>query len=152
MLPKYHISLGFLFSFILYFIFPEITLFMAGIVFLSSVLIDFDHYLYFVSRKKSLSLKKAYIYFIEKRKKYRKLDSKTKRKYYGGFYFLHGLEFVFLLFVFGYFFSVYFYFILLGVMFHLFLDYIDFIIYDKRFDKISVIYDFIKFKKLKFLE
>ena len=152
MLPKYHILIGFLFSLVLYSIFPEITLLNTGIIFLSSILIDVDHYLYFVFKKRNLSLKKAYFYFIEKKKKLEKMSLKEKRKNYNGFYFLHGLEFLLLVFFLGYFISEIFYFILIGLMLHFFLDYSEMIIDKKRIDKISVIYDFIKFKKLKFLE
>jgi len=61
MLPKTHIILGFVFSYILYW-FTSITIFQAILIFLSAVLIDFDHYLWYALRKKDYSLKKAYFW------------------------------------------------------------------------------------------
>lgn len=58
MLPKWHILFGFLFAYIIYW-FTSINVFEATLIFLSSVLIDFDHYVFIVNRKKIFNLKKG---------------------------------------------------------------------------------------------
>jgi hypothetical protein len=148
MIPKNHIVLGFLFSTILFFLSPKIGLIEASIIFLSSFLIDIDHYLYFVFKNKKINPIKAIKYFFNKREKFLSLSKKEKSKVYSGFYFLHGIETLFVLCLLGKFVSGYFYFVFLGVFFHLILDYIDQITNCKRIDKLSSIYDYFKFKKL----
>jgi len=152
MLPKYHIFFGFLFSFALLLFLPNITLIEAGIVFLSSFLIDVDHYFYYVFNRKNVNPKKAIDYFFEKRKKLSKMSLKERNKIYSCFCFLHGIEVLILLFVAGIFVSKYFFLIFIGFTFHLCLDLYEEINLGLRLDKISLIYDWFKFKKLKFLE
>ena len=151
MLLKYHIILGAILSLILVNLFN--FSWVAGIIiFLSSVLIDVDHYLYYVHRKKDWSLINAYSWFIIRRKKFLTLSKKQRSQFYTSFDFLHGFEVLIFLFLLGKFISVYFYYILIGVSFHLFLDIIYFkIVYD-GFNKSSLVYGFIKFQRMKFIE
>ena len=151
MLPKYHLLLGFIFSFILFLIFPNINLIGAGIIFLSSFLIDVDHYIYYILKKKSLNLRKAVNYFLEKRKKLRIMDVERRKGFYSGFCFLHGIEILMVLFIAGIFISKYFLLVFIGFTFHLFLDILEEIYNNLRIDKISIIYDWFKFKRLEFL-
>jgi hypothetical protein len=151
-LPKHHILLGFIFSLILFLIFPSINLIGAGIIFLSSFLIDVDHYIYYVLNKKGVSLRKAINYFLTKRKKLRNMNTKKRKKFYSSLCFLHGIEILIILFIAGIFISKYFLLIFIGFTFHMFLDIIEEIHNNLRIDKISVIYDWFKFKKLKFLK
>ncbi len=58
MLPKHHVVLGFVISLTVFIIFPSIGLISFLIIWASSVLIDFDHYLYYVFKKKDFSLKR----------------------------------------------------------------------------------------------
>jgi hypothetical protein len=152
MLPKYYICLGFILSVILFLIFPGINLAGAGIIFLSSFLIDVDHYIYYVFRKKDINLRKSVNYFLLKRKKLIKMNVGERKMVYSGFYFLHGIEILAVFFIAGIFLSKYFLFIFIGFSFHIFLDLLEEIYESLRLDKISVIYDWFKFKKLKFLE
>ena len=69
MLPKYHIIYGFILSLILFLIFPTLGLIGAGIIFLSSFLIDVDHYIYYVLKENKFSPRKAIHHFLEKRKR-----------------------------------------------------------------------------------
>jgi len=148
MLPKKHFIFGLIFSLILFLIF-KITLAETIIIFLSSFLIDVDHYFYYVFRRKNFNLIKAIKWFGAKRKKFKKLSSLEKRKYVGGFNCFHGLETLIILGFLGFSVSKYFYFILIGAGLHLILDYIE-IFYNFHYPlKISLIYDFFKFKKLK---
>ena len=152
MLPKYHILLGFIFSLTLFLIFPTIDLLSAGIIFLSSFLVDTDHYIYYVIKKKKINPKKAVNYFLEKRRQFVEMGSKRRREFYSCFCFLHGIEILVILFVAGIFISEYFLLIFIGFTFHLFLDVLEEMHFGLRLDKISIVYDWIKFKKLKYLE
>lgn len=106
MLPKFHALYGAIFSlFIHIFVFPDRT--AAVVVFLSTVFIDVDHYLFYVYKKSDLSLAKAYYYFVK-----------------GGTYRLmvfHTVEFVILLYLLS-FYSKYFLFVIVGILFHWALD------------------------------
>ena len=149
MLPKWHLFLGFIFSLILFIIFPKIGIIGFVIIFFSSFLIDADHYIYYVFKKRDLSLKNAYSWFIQKRKKYLALSRKKRNEVYLEIHFLHGIEPLLILFVLGIYVSEYFFYILIGFAFHLFLDITHQRKFHDRLDRISLIYDFIKFRNLK---
>lgn len=151
MYPKQHIIFGIIFSAFLLFLFPQIGSTGFLIIFLSSFLIDVDHYLYSVYKKKDLSLKNAYNWLTKNKKMFFSLSRKQRNGFYRGFYFLHGIEVLIVLFLFS-FFSKYFFFIFIGVAFHLLLDSVDQTIDWDRIDKFSLVYDFIKFRKLKLFE
>jgi hypothetical protein len=152
MLPKYHILLGFIFSSAIFLIFPKVSFFYAGVIFLSSFLIDIDHYIYYILKKRNFNPKKSVKYFFDKKLKMEKIPREERKKYYSGFYFLHGIEPVLVLSLLGTFINKIFFFILFGFSFHLILDFAYLIYKKKRIDKIFIIYDFFKFKKLKEIE
>lgn len=151
MLPKYHIILGLIFSTFLYFLIPEITLLPALIIWISSFMIDIDHYIYTAVRQKTINPWKVYkwhlkvFYYFEKNPKY----NKHKNDYYSAVFFLHGIEVLTILFLLGVFISDIFLFILIGFVFHLFLDLSFAIKKGYRLDKISVIYDVVNYRNLK---
>ena len=70
MLPKQHLFYGAIFALALFLIFPEIGLIGGLLIFFSTVLIDFDHYIYYVIKKKDLSLKNAYNSYLLMWKKF----------------------------------------------------------------------------------
>lgn len=148
MKPLKHIILGFIFSLILYFIFPKIKLIEFSLIFLSSFLIDVDHYLYYVYKKRNLNLKKAYKWFIQKRDKLLTLPKKKRAEYKSSFLFLHGIEFLIILGLLSLI-SEIFFFIFLGIAFHLILDIPEVYYRFNRADKISIFWDYFKFKNLK---
>ena len=149
MLVKYHIFIGFIFSIILFLIFHNITLIGAGIIFFSSFLIDFDHYIYYIIKKKDTNLINSINYFLRRRKDVKNMSIKERKKFYSGFCFLHGIEILIILFIAGIFISKYFLLIFIGFALHLALDIIEEVYNNARVDKISIIYDWFKFKKLK---
>lgn len=149
MLPKYHLAFGFIFSSILFLSLENLSLIGASIIFLSSFLIDVDHYIYYSFKRKDLSLKNSINYFLIQRKKLFKMNIKKRKKFYSCFCFLHGIEVLLLLFLMGIFISKYFLLIFIGFTFHLFLDLLEEIHEESRLDKLSLIYDWFKFKKLK---
>lgn len=150
--PRYHVIIGLIFSLILLYFFPKIGTIGFFLIWFSSVLIDVDHYLYYVYQKKNWNLKKAYLWFRIGSKKLNKLSKKQRSQFYQGFSFLHGFEILLLILIVGFFISEIFYFIFIGFTLHLFLDLIYQRTLHNRFDKYSIIYDFIKYKKLRFIE
>jgi len=148
MLPKYHILFGLLFSYILIYFF-NFSIISGIIIFLSSVLIDADHYFYFVFKKKNISLKNAFNFFTNIRKKYIALPKKEKRKYSTPIFIFHGIEFILIL-IFLSFVNKFFLWILIGVLFHLIFDLAE-LIYTKGIflTKISQIYVMIRNKNKK---
>lgn len=152
MYPLQHLFFGTLLGIFLLILFPQIWLINFVIVILSSVLIDVDHYLWYVYKKKDWSLTNAYNWFIKIIKKSFSFPRKQRNEFYVGFCFLHGIEFLFVLSILGIFISRFFLFVFIGIAFHLLLDITDGTIYIDRIDKFSVICDFFKFKKLKYIE
>ena len=103
MLPKYHIILGFFFSLILFLIFPFIGLLGFLIIFVSSVLIDADIYLYYVFTKKNFNLINAMKYYSKKRKEVLLLPMEQRAKKQGNIRIFHGIEVLLILFLLGFF-------------------------------------------------
>ena len=119
MLPSKHFIFGLMFVGFLYFIFPKITFIGFLIILSSTVLIDVDHYIYYIYKKKSFNLKNAYKWFIQIEKKLLSLPWKQRNKFQTGFCFLHGIEVLFVLLILGIFISKYFLFVFVGFAFHL---------------------------------
>lgn len=127
MLPKTHIILGGIFSILVWIIHPTIPWFNIVLIFLSSFLIDFDHYMYYVFKKKDINPFKSTSWFMKNHKngvikKFEKKNSKNKVKAY--FCAFHTVELLLLIFIFALFIKP-FLFILLGMLFHSLLDVID---------------------------
>ncbi len=146
--PRQHFFFGIFFSLFLFFIFPKIELIEALIVLASTVLIDVDHYIHYVFTKKNLSLRKAINWHHKKIREFTSLTRENRNKSYIAFCLFHGIEISILLF-FGIFLSHIFLFIFAGAAFHLLLDIICQPAYQDRIDKVSLVFDFFKFKKLK---
>lgn len=143
MLPKKHFIFGLVASIVFYFLIPSLSLLEIIIFFFSSVLIDFDHYLYFLYKKKSFNLKKAYFYFRKEGSKLHKKLKEEQKKYYTGIYIFHGIELVAINLVLGYFLHKIFYMVALGMFFHLILDWIQKIGRYEYPRKYSILYDLI---------
>jgi len=112
MLPKWHALLGAIFSIILVILFPAIGWLGAFVIFASSVLIDVDHYLWYVWKEKDWSLKKAYFYLKNSKRKVKRMMI------------LHTFEFLLLLGI-ASFYSKFLFYILIGFVFHSIVDIID---------------------------
>jgi hypothetical protein len=149
MLPKTHAILGAVFSLLIYFIL-HLSLFSVILIFLASVFIDFDHYLWYIYKKKSLNLKSAYNWFKKKREKWTKLSKKEREIYKREYLVFHSVEFWIVLLALS-FISKIFLFILIGVLFHIIVDYIE-VIYmkEKLYPKFSLIYVYFKNKNKKY--
>lgn len=120
MLPRWHIFWGAIFSLLLYILFPQISLLNIIIVFLSSFLIDFDHYAASISKTRSLSLFKSFEYYKNEGCIFQDEKKKGIRRR-GTFHPFHTLEFHALILIIGLFFNPFIY-IFIGMLFHSFLD------------------------------
>jgi uncharacterized membrane protein len=122
MLPNKHALYGILFSLSLFSFFPSIGFLGIILIFLSSVFIDVDHYFASILSGNGFSLQKAYKWMLAKNKNKYEYVSKWIIPF-------HGIELFIVLF------SLYFLndgiianiliYIIIGCLFHLFLDIID---------------------------
>lgn len=120
MLPRWHILLGAIFTIIIWFFAPGLHYTYLILIFLSTFLIDFDHYLVFVYHKKSLSLSESFKYYdrLTAREK-SDIAKGIKRKSH--FQIFHTIEFHVLIGLLGIFWMGFFY-IFIGMVFHSLLD------------------------------
>ncbi len=149
MLPHTHFVYGIVLSLILVIIMPQIGFIGVSLIVLSGVLIDFDHYLYYIFKKKNFSLISAYNFFKTNREKFLFLPIEKRAQYHGGWCVFHGFEALIIALILTFLFSEYFGFVFIGMAFHLLLDYAEQWPFLKRKDRISSAYDFLKFRKLK---
>ena len=132
MLPIWHMSIGLAFTILVWLAIPQIPFLYLILIFLSSVLIDFDHYAVSVSKTGSISIRKSFDYHNKKRIEEKRDISKGIKKR-GDFHIFHTMEFHFLIGLLSLFWIGFFY-IFIGMIFHSFLDLIDLII-KKRFHR-----------------
>ncbi len=154
MIPKWHIITGLLFGLLLWLVFPKISLTGAIIVFLASVLIDFDHYVYYVYKTGKFGFRGAFSWYFKNKEKFYAMTKKERSKIYVGLYLLHGVEAIVILIIlqvitenplFSY--------IIIGFVFHQILDVIDLTKKGYRLDKvISYIYSIKNSKGKKLLQ
>jgi len=108
MLPQWHLLVGAVFSLLLWPIFG----FGSLVIFASSFLVDFDHYLFYVKRTKNYNPLKAY-YFMKKL-------AKDKKSIY--LFAFHTLE-IWLLLIAASFYSRFIFLIFIGVILHMLFDF-----------------------------
>ncbi len=120
MLPKYHILFGFLFALAMLLVVSPLD---AMIIFLATFLIDIDHYIFYVIKKKDFSIKRSYEYYPPLREK-EKAFLKKGIKPIHPLSFLHTFEFL-LIFAVLSLFSRLFLLIFLGFLFHSLVDVIN---------------------------
>lgn len=147
MLASKHFLFGLVFAGFLYLIFPSIKLTGLVIVSLSSFLIDADHYIYYLYKKKDFNLRNSYRWFMKRRKRFLSLPWKQRNFFPTPLYLLHGIEVLLIFFLFGVFLSKYFLFVFTGFAFHLLLDSIIQTTYWDRISKVSLVNDYSMFKK-----
>ncbi len=145
MLPYQHLLLGILFAGFLFLIYPSIGLIGFVLILASTFLIDVDHYLYYVYKKREFNFFKARKWFIENLKQTQLLPREERNNIDTGISFLHGIEILTLLIFLGYFISNYFFFVFLGFGFHLLLDIVyGLTLFDKMI-KVSLIKDILRY-------
>jgi hypothetical protein len=152
MRPNRHIVFGAIFTLVLFLILPRTNLFDYLIIFLSTFMIDLDHYIYYVFKERGLNPLKAYKWHMKNFKKFHTLSFEQKKRIYGGLYIFHGLEFLTLLLFFGIFLYKPLLLVFVGLMFHMFLDWYAELIFNERMIKLFFTLDFLASRKLKFIE
>ncbi|MBS3074606.1 hypothetical protein J4447_04115 [Candidatus Pacearchaeota archaeon] len=121
MLPKYHLLYGAIFASVLLAVFPQITLVGAIVILASTFFIDGDHYLVYVFRKRDISLRNALNYYMEIRRKYGLTHKKGVKM---PLLYFHIGEAVILAAILSLRYELFLW-ILIGFLFHIFLDFID---------------------------
>jgi len=130
MFPKYHILIGAIFAVTIWLIYPQICFLGLFLIFFSSFLIDFDHYLFYVLRKKDIHPKNSFFWFadLHNRKIIERIEKNNPTKRVKApFAIFHTIEFILIIFIISLFYPL-FLFILLGILFHSFADVFDEII------------------------
>jgi len=151
MMPKWHFTLGLIFSSILYafnFSLIEISLFFLA----SFFIIDLDHIPYFILKERSINPIKFYEWSNERKERWSKFSKKKKAKYKKPIFFFHNLETLGVLFVLSFFYQTVL-FILFGFFSHLICDLLG-LHYkeEEKYYRISLIYTLIKNKNKRRLE
>ncbi len=123
MYPRWHILLGAILTLLFWLAAPQTPWYYLGVLFLSSFLIDVDHYICAVYKTRNGNLKMAFVYH-EKDKRAAEKEYKRGIKRRGDFHFFHTVEFHLLVGILGIFWNVFFY-IFIGMIFHSLLDVYD---------------------------
>lgn len=132
MLPRWHILFGAIFSIIVWIAVPTIDYLYIIFIFLSSFLIDFDHYICSAFKTKKLGLFHSFEYHKDMDRQ-AKADLAKGIKEKGDFHIFHTIEFHILVGLFGLISTPFFY-IFLGMIFHSLLD-IYSLLYEKEMYK-----------------
>ena len=117
MLPKTHMLLGLVFSGIVWFLFPAIPGWGILLVFLSSFLIDFDHYVVFVLKQKKMSLNES-LKWHDKEDVVQRKEKAAGIRQKGHFHLFHTIEFHGIVWLLGYFLWSGFLYVTIGMIFH----------------------------------
>jgi hypothetical protein len=121
MLPRTHILIGAILTFIIYYVYPAIPVLYLVLMFLSSILIDLDHYIVAVNKTKSFGLGNAFDYFESLRLRgLREIKKDIRKK--GPFMAFHTIEFHIIVLLLGLFAWRGFLFVFIGMVFHSILD------------------------------
>lgn len=124
MLPRWHILLGAIFTLAIWILAPQTSIFFLILIFLSSFLIDFDHYAVACIKNKKLRLSHALVYYKKLSKKIDADKKKGLRKRYD-FHVFHTIEFHILIALLGFLWEGFFY-VFIGMVFHSLTDLIYF--------------------------
>jgi len=145
MYPSQHLAIGIIFAGILFLIFPEISILGFFLIVASTVLIDVDHYLIYIGITGDWSLKNAYNWYRARGKKFKKLSREERKELGKCFFIFHGAEPLIVVFLLAYFVNSLFYFILIGMCLHMFLDVAFGVFHGYGFRKIFLVYDIYRF-------
>lgn len=145
MFPRWHILFGGMFALLIWAIVPGINPIFPLLIFLSSFLIDFDHYMCSVFKTKKFGLFHSFNYYRELMKEeLKKKAAGFKEK--SDFYIFHTIEFHVLIGLLGFFWIGFFY-VFIGMVFHSLLDIYSIILEDNLFQREFFLLNWI-YKKL----
>ena len=122
---KWHLLFGFIVSYILIYFF-HFTPFAGLIIFLSSWMVDGDHYLWYSFETKNWNPISAIKWYKKSVPKWHSLTIPEKEKFKRGIFICHGILFWIILATLSFLHSL-FAWILIGVMIHMFADWVDLI-------------------------
>ena len=141
MLPKYHFILGIFYAMLLYFLFDQIGLVAAFIIWIASwFIIDLDHPLRYVVITHDFHPRRFWQWSMKTTKRWKSLSKNRQKEYKLPLFMFHGIEVMLLLLLLSYY-SIMFWYIFLGFIFHHMCDYLD--LYHKEgnlFMKVSLLY------------
>lgn len=120
MLPRWHVLSGAIFCGLLKVFTPSISYSALTLIFFSSFLIDFDHYMAVVSKTKKISLFSAFDYYEKEGMKNKKNHARGIHNK-GDFHIFHTIEFHILVALLGILWTPMFY-VFIGMTFHSLLD------------------------------
>lgn len=98
--------------------------FSGAIVLLSTIFIDLDHVLIYFLETKNINPFKFWAWSMRRKKYYNSLSWPDREKLKSPHFILHGVEFVFILILLALIHNFFFW-VLLGIVFHIILDFID---------------------------
>ena len=120
MIPRWHILFGALFTILIILVAPQIKTVYLALIFFSSILIDFDHYVVSVLRTKKLRLKHSFEYHrLSTKREIKEMKRGIKKR--GDFHLFHTIEFHVLIGLLAVLFTPFFY-IFIGMVFHSLID------------------------------
>lgn len=120
---KHHLLIGFVASYILVYFF-DFSIYAGLIIFISSWLIDIDHYPWYSFEMKDWNPVHAIKWYLHSTPKWLALSPKEKGEFKKGVFVFHGIEFWIILLALS-FFHIFFLWVLIGVMIHMVADWID---------------------------
>jgi len=123
MLPRWHFVYGAVFTLLFSVVFPKVEIIYLGLIFLSSVLIDFDHYVVGARKIKSWNLGEVLRYHEITLSKYDEERARGIRRRFD-FHIFHTVEFHIVVFILGFLWIGFFY-VFIGMVFHSLLDIIE---------------------------
>lgn len=144
MIPRYHIILGAVFTFLIWVAAPQTNLIYLTLVFLASFLVDIDHYIISVMRTKKIGLKNSFQYHKELRE-IELTEKKKGIKRKGDFHLFHTIEFHVLIGILSIWFTPFFY-IFIGMVFHSLTDLAYILITDRFYRREFFFFNWLKRK------
>ena len=147
MLPKWHILIGFIFSYLLVY-FLNFSLLAGVVVFVSSwFLIDLDHYFLYIFMKRDFNFSRFYDESRSTHKKWLSLSKEEKEKYKRRIYAFHGIECFTIIILLSLFYKI-FSWIIIGFLIHIIPDWIELcIIRESFYQKFCTMITIIKNRK-----
>lgn len=143
--PLIHLISGGVFALFCFLFFPSVGVFGAFVLWLSTwFFIDLDHAFRYSVKKKDFSPLNFWKWSKKQGEKWKRLSIEQRFKYKSPLFVFHGIEFLVLIGIFSFFYSVFF-FVLVGFIFHLLFDWIDlFLKNESVLNKSSISYVLLK--------
>ena len=145
MIPRWHILFGAIFTILVWIVFPNISPVFYWVIFLSTFMIDIDHYLLGVAKTGKWGLFSSLEYFrmLVKKEKHNKMRGIRKK---GNLFVIHTIEVLAVLGVLGYY-SDWIFYMFVGFIFHFLVDLVGLIYNDEVYRRYFFLVDWLKNSK-----